>query len=118
MPFLTTFRIGVLNRVLYIVRILFAVDADVEPHNSSQETLMLIFLISSWNVIKIHWNPEFKSRNPDFLQRLQSGIQVPLVQYVESGIQSVKSSVQDCLRLPYMERFVLVMGLSGIQFRE
>ena len=33
-------------------------------------------------------------------------------------IHGVKSNIQDCLELPYMKRFVMVIGLCVVEFRE
>ena len=55
------------------------------------------------------WNPEYSSRNPESHWRLEFRIQIPLtktgIQYVKSGIHGVESRIQDCLGIPYMERF-------------
>ena len=55
------------------------------------------------------WNPEYSSRNPEAHWRLEFRIQIPLtktgIQYLKSGIHGVESRIQDCLGIPYMERF-------------
>ena len=47
----------------------------------------------------------------------ESGIQIPLtksgMQFLESGIDSVESGIQDCLGFPYMERKILLFILYG-----
>ena len=47
------------------------------------------------------WNREYSSRNPESYLRLESAIQ-----YLESGIHGVESSIQDCLGFPYVGRAV------------
>ena len=48
------------------------------------------------------WNPEYRSRNPESL--LMVGIRNPGSANEESGIQSLESWIQDCLRFPYKGR--------------
>ena len=49
-------------------------------------------------------------------KRLESGIQVPLtktgIQYVESGISGLESTIQDCLGFPHMGRGVATVWKS------
>ena len=49
-------------------------------------------------------------------KRLESGIQVPLtktgIQYVESGIPGLESTIQDCLGFPHMGRGVATVWKS------
>ena len=62
------------------------------------------------------WNQEscaLESR----IKLKESGIQIPLtksgMQFLESGIDSVESGIQDCLGFPYMERKILLFILYG-----
>ena len=54
---------------------------------------------------------EYSSRNPEYHQRLESRIQVPLkktgIQYLESWIHSVESRIQDCPGFPYIGRAMI-----------
>ena len=47
------------------------------------------------------WNWEYSSWNPESHLRLESAIQ-----YLESGIHGVESTIQDCLGFPYVGRAV------------
>ena len=61
---------------------------------------------------------EIRIKEPGFLLTIAIRNPSSTCPVIESGIHSVKSSIQNCLRLPYMERFVMVMGLSGVRFME
>ena len=66
-------------------------------------------MTTSFTACKGSWTPKqwkfllVESR----IQLKESGVQVPPtkteVQYLESGIPSLESRIQDCLRFPYME---------------
>ena len=61
-------------------------------------------------------NPEYSSRNPKSHWRLQSRIQLLLtntgIQYLESGIHSIESRIQDCPRSLTWDEFSFPMSCN------
>ena len=66
-------------------------------------------MTASFTPCKGSWTPEYRKflLVESRIQLKKSGMQVPItkteVQYLESGIPSLESRNQDCLRFPYME---------------
>ena len=62
------------------------------------------------------WNQESCALEPR-IKLKETGIQIPLtktgMQFLESGIDSLDSGIQDCLGFPYMERKILLFILYG-----
>ena len=51
------------------------------------------------------WNPEYSSRNSQSQSRNHVLLTNTGIRYLESGIHSVESRIQDCPGFPYMGRY-------------